>query len=385
MAKDVAALADFLSAEDLARIARPTGEAAGLPAAAYVDPSFAKLENERLFARTWMCAGYGREIPAPGDALPLVIAGAPIFVARDRGDTVNAFHNVCAHRGNLVLREPQRGSPTLRCRYHGWTYDLAGKLLATPHWGGYNEGRLAGFDRACHGLKPVRVVAWHDWLFVNIDGKAPPFEEYIGPFVAHLEEYDLDRLVHCQTVPVDIKANWKLIEENFLEVLHLPNVHAGLNSVAPFKDHAMVSDGPCLGTIIEVGLPRAWSETSLPRFARLPKNQRTAKNLALFPNFKLVIGPDHCASMVEFPLDAGRSHQRWDFYFVGREALAPRYAKARAAIIAFFSEVNREDVSILEGMQIARGSPAADGGVFSAIWEPVAHDFQKLVVAALAP
>lgn len=376
-------IARHLDAAARAAIAAPTTAAAGLPAGLYTDPSVAGAENARLFARTWTCAGYAHEVPNQGDALPLVAAGAPIVFVRGRDDRIRCFHNVCPHRGNLVATHRLTGAGSLVCRYHGWVFDLDGGLRLTPHFGGFGSPTQEGFDRACHGLKPVRMARWHDWLFVNLSGDAPPFEDYLAPFAARLVDYDLGLLRHARTASFDIAANWKLVEENFLEVLHLPNVHPGLNAVAPFKDHEMVNDGPCLGTVIRVGLPATWAEPALPRFPRLEADDRMAKNLALFPNFKLIVGPDHCASMIEFPDGAARTRQRWDFYFVGAESLDARFAQARAAIVDFFLEVNGEDVGILEDMQVARASPAAGGGVFSGAWEPVVHGFQKLVAAAL--
>lgn len=376
-------LRDFLDETTLAGLARPTAEATALPARAYTDPGFWRLENERLFARSWMCAGYAHDIPNPGDAVPATVAGAPIFFVRGRDRAIRAFHNVCPHRQNLVVTENLKGAGQLRCRYHGWTFDLDGRLALTPHWGGYRVPDAPGFDRDCHGLKPVRLALWHDWLFVNLSSDAPPFEQVLAPFAARCASHPLDRLVHGHAEPFAIAANWKLVEENFLEVLHLPTTHPGLNAVAPFHNHEMVSEGALLATVIRVGLPASWAEVPLPRFPGLAPDDRTALNLALFPNFKLVIGPDHCASMVEFPEAHDRTAQRWDFYFVGAEALGQRHAAARQAIIDFFAMTNREDVAVLENLQRARVSPAADGGVFSGVWETVVHDFQRHVVQAL--
>jgi choline monooxygenase len=378
------AVARHLDGSARAAVHAPIGRAKGLPPGLYTDPEVAAAENARLFARNWMCAGYAHEIARPGDALPLTIAGAPIVFVHGRDGAFHCFHNVCPHRGNLVVTRPLGGAAALVCRYHGWGFDLDGRLQITPHWGGHGQPNAEGFDRACHGLKPVRMARWHDWLFVNLSGDAPAFEAYMQPFARHCDEYDLSLLRHAATSRFEIRANWKLVEENFLEVLHLPKVHRGLNAVAPFQDHEMVLDGPCLGTIVRVGLPEHWADPALPRFPRLGADNRTAKNLALFPNFKLVLGPDHCASMIEFPLDAATTRQRWDFYFVGETALDPRFGPARKAIADFFVEVNGEDVGILEDMQAARASPVAGGGVFSAAWEPVVHGFQKLVADALA-
>jgi choline monooxygenase len=314
------------------------------------------------------------------------VAGAPVFFSHGRDGTIRCFHNVCSHRGSIVVPEPASGQQALRCRYHGWTYGLEGELRVTPHWGGHNAPTSADIDKSCLGLKPVAMHRWHDWLFVNIDGKAGPFEDYAAPFLAHFASYGLDEAVWCRTLRYEIAGNWKLVAENYLETIHLNFIHTLLAEVAPFEQHAVIADGTCLGTIIDVGLPDSWSDgtNDLPRWKGIEADNRTAKNMALFPNFKLVIGPDHCCSMVEFPDGASVSHQRWDFYFAGEGATAERYRAAREAIIDFYDVTNKEDFQAVEGVQQGHRSPAWEGARFSRVWEGAVHHFQKLVAERMA-
>ena len=361
------------------RIERPIGDAVGLPGAWYSSDEFARIEAERLFARTWICAGYAHELTEPGDVVPVDIAGFALLFTRNARGEIQAFHNVCPHRGTRLADAPSHGNSVVRCPYHAWAFDMNGALRSTPHWGGFRTHQLEGFDPGCHGLRRVRCEPWHDWLFVNIDGEAPPLETYLAPFAAQCDEYDLHLLAHVETVPFDIDGNWKIVEENFLETLHLPPIHVRLSEYAPFHEHVVVVDGPCLGTLIETGLPAAWSPDPLPRHSALAADARNAKNLALFPNFKLVIGPDHCCSMIEFPRGAGLTHQRWDFYFVGEESTQPRFETSRREIIDFFVETNVEDKSAVASLHVGRASPGYTGGVFSEVWEPAVHGFQRLV------
>ena len=361
-------------------LARPLAGATGLPGEWYSSESLARRESERLFARTWVCAGYAHELERADCAVPGQVAAYPLLFTRNQEGEIKAWHNVCPHRGMRLLDQPHRGAAVIKCPYHAWAFDMDGRLRSTPHWGGYRDHRLDGFDVDRHGLAPVRCEQWHDWLFVNIDGEAPPLAEYMASFEAHLEGYALDRLVHAESVPFGIDGNWKVVEENFLEVLHLPPVHRRLSEYAPFQEHDLVVEGHCLGTVIEKGLPASWSANPLPRHPGMRPDARNAKNLTLFPTFKLMVGPDHCCSMIEFPDGAARTHQRWDFYFVGQDAARnPRYEPARRAIIDFFVELNVEDKTAIAGLQQGRGSPAFSGGLFSPVWEPAVHQFQCLV------
>lgn len=373
----------MLSHAEVEQLYRPTGEARGLPAYAYTSEDFAREEQRELFAKTWMCAGYAHELPEPGDVLPRTVAGVPLLFIRSRDGAIKCFHNVCSHRGAILVPEAANHGQMIRCRYHGWTFDLEGKLRVTPHWGGHNRptGEL---DKSCAGLTAVPMAQWHDWLFVNIDGNAGAFEDYAAPFIAHFADYGLDQAQWCRTMPYEISGNWKLVAENYLETLHLNFVHTLLAEVAPFEEHQVIADGACLGTIIDVGLPESWSEDALPRWPGVAADNRTAKNMALFPNFKLVIGPDHCASMVEFAEGANVSRQRWDFYFAGEEAMSGQYEAAREAIIGFYDTTNVEDFEAVEAVQMGHESPAMTGARFNGIWEGAVHHFQKLVADRMA-
>src|SRR5579863_6590582 len=117
----------ILSPAAIAALKRPTAKASGLPSPAYTSGDFLALENELLFASTWVYAGRADEIPGPGDGRPITIAGQPLILMRNRACEINAFHNVCSHRNALLLRQPCSGRAAIACPYHAWTYDLDGR------------------------------------------------------------------------------------------------------------------------------------------------------------------------------------------------------------------------------------------------------------------
>ena len=176
---------DVLGKEAIKNLRMPIETARGLPAAAYTGEAFFELERTRLFPRTWISVAFAHEVPKPGDAVPITAAGVPLILLRDAAGRVRVFHNVCPHRASTVLREPVSGQKRLQCPYHCWTFELDGRLVATPYWDGTKDARDAGLDREARGLVPVSTGVWHGTVFVNLDGKAPPFEEYMRP----LDEY----------------------------------------------------------------------------------------------------------------------------------------------------------------------------------------------------
>ena len=236
-------LARILGPETVGRICQPTGTGTGLPNAAFTDPDFLALENKLLFPRTWTLAGYCHELAEPGDAVPVEVAGVPLILLRTRktGDIAD-FQNVCRHRGTQLLSKPCKGAAALACPYHGWTYSLEGKLLKRPLF----EGRDGhGAETDLH-LFAVRTALWHDLIFVNLDGRAPAFEDYIAPLEKRSAGYNLGSLRHAGTLTWEINANWKFIHENFADSYHVPWCHPSLEEWKPAITHIASTDGPVL-------------------------------------------------------------------------------------------------------------------------------------------
>ncbi|MDP6267949.1 MAG: Rieske (2Fe-2S) protein, partial [Arenicellales bacterium] len=161
--------------------------------AAYHDPALYERENDVLFARSWVNTGSASRMASPGDAIPVTVAGLPLILLRDENGCIRGFHNVCRHRGARVLRVPCQGEKLLHCAYHGWAYGMDGGLRGTPHWKTGDRSAPADFDPQHYGLEPVRVAVWLDQVFVNIDGKAPKFEQFVAPLTSRWQSYDLSR------------------------------------------------------------------------------------------------------------------------------------------------------------------------------------------------
>ena len=186
-------------ADMLEDVSRPTAKARGLAGLAFHDPAFLEMENRRLFPRCWVAAGAASDIPEPGDARPVEVAGLPLVLLRDREGAIRAFHNVCRHRAMTVVSEPCKGLKTLRCPWHAWSYALDGRLVATPNLGGIGKGEAEGFEKGDLGLKPVRTGEWLGIVFVNIDGRAEPLEHHTGPLQRRYSGFDFSCLRHGAT------------------------------------------------------------------------------------------------------------------------------------------------------------------------------------------
>jgi choline monooxygenase len=371
----------FIPDDVRARLFRPTGEAIGLPGHVYTSPEFFALERDLTFSRNWVCAGVIDDLPAPGDILPIDIAGIPLLLVHGQDGQIRAFHNICRHRGARLVSAPTRRNAVV-CPYHAWAYALDGKLQRTPSFCGPDQSTHPGFDADKHGLLPVRCERWHRLLFVNLDPNAKSLLDHIAPLVARWKAYDFSLLRHGGSQRWELKANWKLAVENFVERYHLPFVHPTLNSVSSVKHTLHITDGE---GFVGVGsrnfaAPQPAGK-ELPTFPGLNAEQSTrAEYVELFPNVMIGVHYHHVYAFILTPVAVDQTLERFEFFFVGDEAMTPHYAETREKMIDLIRLVNGEDIDIVQRLHAGCTSPAMQGSVFSPVMEDTTHKFQKIVV-----
>src|SRR5262245_15705302 len=140
----------------------PLEQARTIPSAWYTDPEIYAAECQSVFGGTWQAAARVEQLSQPGSFVTTTIAGEPILILRDEQGHLRAFFNVCRHRAAVVVNEPCGQASKLRCRYHGWTYDLTGALRGTPE----SEG-VADFRREELELVALAVDVWTPYAWVH--------------------------------------------------------------------------------------------------------------------------------------------------------------------------------------------------------------------------
>ena len=224
----------------------------GLPAKSYTDNEFWEKECNTVLSNGWLFVAFAHEFTKTGDVLPIFIAGKPILLVKNQNNKITAFHNVCSHRCLKLVNEKKNVGKLIRCPYHTWSYDLQGKLIAAPHIGGINKHKPKGFKFLEHGLKPIRIHIWHDWIFINLNGKAKKFEVYAKPLIKKFEDFDFNKLKYAATLDFGIiNTNWKFLIENFIEPYHVQFVHKTTTN-QPLKNHYTIVDGICYGSGVDV-------------------------------------------------------------------------------------------------------------------------------------
>jgi phenylpropionate dioxygenase-like ring-hydroxylating dioxygenase large terminal subunit len=376
--------------EGLMAVDAPIGRARGLPNAAYTDADFATLEERRLWRRGWACVGFASDVPRVGDARPVELGGAPLLLLRAKDGGVRVFHNVCRHRGMKLATAPTRFTNVIRCPYHSWCYDHGGKLMIAPHVGGPGCNVHPDMDRAELGLVPVRTAVWWDFVFVDLDGEAPAFADWIAPLTRRWAGFDVDRF--RAPVPeegaftLEIAANWKLAVENYTEAYHLPWVHPGLNSYSRLEDHDnIVEEGVFSGQLTRAYQP-ALDEAGrrFPGFDGLATFWASgAEYVALYPNLLLGIHGDQGFGILLEPKGVARTAEHVRLYYLEDAATDAALGPLRRRSRDLWREVFEEDVAVVEGMQAGRASPAFDGGRFSPAMDPPTHAFHRWVAGRL--
>ncbi len=354
---------------------------AGLPASAYTDPDFFAREQSLLFARSWVCIGVLDDVPRPGDAMPVSVAGKELLLVRDGDGAIQVMHNYCRHRGHPILTEPACGLKRLVCPYHAWAYDLDGALRRAPHFDGVGKHRSGDGAGDLPGLKPVRTATWNRLVFVNLSGDAQSFDDFIAPLNERWGGYDFSTLRHGKGLTYEVGCNWKLAIENFIDFYHLPAVHKGLNSYSSMQDHYIIRhDGRFFGEGNDHYAPQDAAAGALPPFPDLtselaPKTEA----LCLFPNLLITVFNDNLRTIIVEPDGPHRCRERINVFFVGEAAMAPDLDDVREAAVSRFLEFNDEDIGIIEALQKAFAANAFDGGVFSPYFDQNIDHFQTLV------
>jgi len=344
----------------------------GLPSKSYTDQEFWEKECDTVLTEGWLFVGFVHEFLKSGDVIPSFIAGKPILLVKNNNKDITAFHNVCSHRCLKLVDEKKNVGKIIRCPYHSWTYDLEGKLKAAPHIGGTNQHKPKGFNFLDHGLKPIRIHIWHDWIFINLNGKAKKFEEYAKPLIKKFKDINLKKIKKVATLDFGkIHSNWKFLIENFIEPYHVQFVHK-TTTKQPLKDHYTIVDGICLGSGVDVKEENKDSNTL----------SVSSRYLSLFPNF--IIGtyfPNQIGVYLNVSISPGLTTQKRIIYTAEGQNMSEQEIELQKKI---WWSVHKEDHEICERLQEGRSSPASiKGGLLSPHWETSVQAFQKLIINAI--
>ena len=348
----------------------PLERAWTIPGDWYTDPRVEALERRTVWSCNWQVVGRAAEVAEPGQFLTAVVGGEPIVVVRGADGVLRGFFNVCRHHAAAVLTAPCGKVDRLRCPYHGWTYDLTGRLRGVPELEGVER-----FDRDGSGLVPVSAAVWESFVLVHLDPDPMPVETYLGELVPQVAALDLGKLHFLERREYVLDCNWKVFVDNYLDGgYHVPHLHEGLGSILDYTRYTIESfERFCLQSS---PIDAAGGEADT---AAVREGDR-ALYYWVYPSFMLNWYAGYLDTNLVIPLGVDRTKVVFDFYF---DDIGEARAEKNRRSIAVSERIQHEDHAICESVQRGLGSRAYRAGRLSVRREAGEHLFHRLLAKDL--
>jgi len=335
----------------------------------YTDPEIFRLEQQHIFETMWNCVLRADALPSAGEWKTVTVGREEIIVVRTRKAGIQAYYNVCRHRGMRVCTTAEGKSRTLQCGYHAWTYALEGDLVAAP-----NLTSMPDVNRQEYGLKPVHIREWLGYVWVCLADEPPSFEDTVlGEVrtrfgeVQSIDNYGIEHLKLGESQTYEVQANWKLIIENFMECYHCATIHPELTEVIPEFADGLASQrkngeihGASFGSDVEgFTVDGSSGVAALPAIA--PTQDRKYYAITVKPQVFINTVPDHVIIHRMFPQSESHTTVVCDWLFLP-EVIEQGMDITKS--VELFHRVNLQDFEACEQTQPSMSSKAyTQGGV----------------------
>jgi Rieske 2Fe-2S family protein len=363
-----------------------------LPKESYFSPEIFAEEREKIFFGQWVCVGRTDEICNAGNYLAVDLAGESIIVVRDEQQRLNAFFNLCRHRGSRLvstavgdehrMRVTGFFKNSIRCPYHSWVYGLDGGLRRAPY-----VDELTNTTATCEfSLNRLAIDTWGGFIFLNLSAAQPveSLADQLGEIPERLRRYPLADLVVGSRIEYKVAANWKVILENYNECYHCAGVHPELCKIVP-----AFRDGGGANLDWDEGIPHREGAytftvdgtTRRQPFSGLSEIEKTRhKGELSYPNLMISLSADHVAAFTLLPVDPCCTQIVCDFLFHPSELDKNDFDPNDA--VGFWDLVNRQDWAICENVQRGMSSRAFEGGYYAPM-EDMSLDIRRYIERSL--
>jgi Rieske 2Fe-2S family protein len=336
-----------------------------LPRHVYTDPAWFDAEMRTIFSTMWIAVGRTEEVAARGAFVRREVAGASLIIVGDGEGGVRAFHNVCRHRGT-ELCNAERGVflGSIQCPYHAWTYDLTGKLIGAPLM-----DEVEGFSRDDYPLHQAHCDSWDGHLFINLAPSPAPLRQQLADLPQRFAPWRMHELRLARRIVYNVRANWKLIVQNYNECLHCPVIHPLLNQMHHYLGASNVpsTDTYCGGAMgFKAGVETLSVDGKRRRrpLPGLPAEEHARVHYyAVYPNLLLTLHPDYMLTVTIWPQSPDRTQLVAEWHFHPDEMASPDFRCDDA--VEFWDRTNREDWNISERSQRGIRSPGYTPGPYS--------------------
>jgi carnitine monooxygenase subunit len=351
-----------------------------LPARFYTDPTIYEAEKAAIFYKSWWCAGHKSQLPKPGSYITTEIHEQGVVVTRDQDGKLRAFYNVCQHRGHELVKGAGEAR-IFTCPYHAWTYNLDGTLRTARL-----TKALPDFKACDFALKPVRVEEFCGFVFVNLDQDATSLKEQSGALEDEIRKYvpRIDDMVFAHRDDYVIKANWKVVIDNFLECYHCHPAHRDFVDLVDMDSYRNIINGLYVSQISDA--PR----TTTAKAYSFEKGDVDFGYAGwyLWPNLTLWVypGEPNISALIMIPDGTDRTIEHLDWFLPTTEASE----QVRQAMAYMDKTLQPEDIALCESVQRGLKSKGYNQGRFvidpghPELSEHGVHHFQRMVARALS-
>ncbi len=353
-----------------------------LPAKYYADKSHFTKEVEHFFGKRWVCVGRVDEVSEVGSFVQKKLLNESLLVVRGKDEKIRAFYNLCRHRGTQLCQESEgKFLGSLQCPYHAWTYNLEGKLTGAPLM-----DKTPGFASEDWPLHQAQLEVWEGHLFVHLGKNPKPLHEQLGVMATRFTNWHMGDLRLGKRIVYDIKANWKLIIQNYSECLHCPVIHPALAKLSPYLsgDNEPAEENMLGGRMSLYDGISTMTMSGKSNRALLPHlnddEKRHVFYYALLPNLLLSPHPDYVMTHTLWPISNDETKVICEFHFHPDELNKPNFSCEDA--IEFWDLTNRQDWEVSEWSQKGIESRAYTPGPYSHR-EGLLHDLDKIILSEL--
>jgi choline monooxygenase len=352
----------------------------------FVDPNIAKAKTlhtsfytnaeafeqcrEKIFAPSWQFIGHEERVKSRGDVYPFTLLPGyldePLLLTKNNTRQINLLSNVCTHRGNLVAQKACQLN-SLKCRYHGRRFDLDGRFLSMPEF-----KEVENFPAKSDDLHQLKLFKWGQFLFTSLDPKYS-HELFFRDMIRRLNWLPLDDFKFEPELSreFNVKANWALYCENYLEGFHIPFVHADLNAVIDFGEYATELFFPY--SSLQLGLAKNNEDCfDLPKDSPDHGKNVAAYYFWVFPNMMFNFYPWGLSVNVVEPVTVGECRVKF-YAYVWDES------KLNKGAGAGLDKVEREDEEIVENVQCGVRSRFYKHGRYSVTREQGTYHFHRIL------
>ena len=302
----------------------------------YTSSELFRLERDELFHCNWMLIGHVSDFLKAGDYRTLDVGNERAIVIHDVTGELRAFHNVCRHRGSRVVSSTEGNcGHAIVCPFHGWTYELDGRLKNVPR-----ADKFPNLDRSQEGLLPIDLEVWQGFVFVRFRGDGPSVADHLAPIMEQVSPYRLSEMKPCGNsyMAGEVSYNWKIFHDVDNEGYHVPAAHPELQELygRTYRD-SEIEGVPFTTGVVDDYVAQHWSvaryKSLLPEFDHLPKeNQRLWIYISVFPNLVFFFYPEKAGFYMSLPLDVNRTliiDREFALPDQRRETRAARYLSRR--------------------------------------------------------